>query len=69
MFWPSFLLGWSIKKVVTKYGGQGLYKRLTPVMFGLVAGDMLGMLTPSIIGAVYYLATGEVAPTYIVMPD
>ena len=69
MFWPSFLLGWFIKKTVTKYGGQSLYKRLTPAMFGLVAGDMLGMLAPSIMGAVYYMATGRVLDPYIVMPD
>jgi len=69
MFWPSFLLGCSIKKVVTKYGGQSLYKRLTPAMFGLVAGDMLGILAPSIMGAVYYMVTGRVLDPYIVMPD
>ncbi|MHC4202853.1 MAG: DUF6785 family protein, partial [Planctomycetota bacterium] len=69
MFWPSFLLGWFIKRMVTKYGGQSLYKRLTPAMFGLVAGDMLGILAPSIMGAAYYMVTGEVLDPYIVMPD
>ncbi len=65
----SFVLGWFIKKIVTKYGGQSLYKRLTPAMFGLVAGDMLGILAPSIMGAGYYMVTGEVLEPYIVMPD
>ncbi len=69
MFWPSFLLGWAIKKAVVRYGGQKLYRRLTPLMLGLIAGDVLGMLVPSLIGALYYLATGRGAPVFIILPD
>jgi hypothetical protein len=48
---------------VTKYGGMGLYQRLKPLMFGLIAGDMLGGVTASAIGAAYYFATGK-PPVY-----
>jgi hypothetical protein len=35
---------------------------------GLIAGDMLGGIIPSIIGAVYYLVTDEVPKKFMVMP-
>ena len=69
MVWASFLLGWFIKKVVIKYGGHKFYRRLSPLMLGLIAGDMLGMLIPSIIGAIYYMAVGSPAPSFVIMPD
>jgi len=69
MFWPSFLIGWLIKKVVIRYGGHKLYRGLTPLMLGLIAGDVLGMLLPSLIGAAYYLATGRGAPVFLILPD
>ena len=69
MFWPSFLIGWLIKKVVIRYGGHKLYRGLTPLMLGLIAGDVLGMLLPSLIGAAYYLLTGRGAPVFLILPD
>jgi hypothetical protein len=55
----SFLIGWTIKKAVTKYGGAEHYQRLKPLMVGLVAGEMLAGILPMIIGAIYYLVQGE----------
>ncbi len=68
MFSFSFLLGWFIKTMVTKYGGEKAYSRLKPVFFGLIAGDMLGGIIPSIIGAVYYLVTDEIPKKFLIMP-
>ena len=58
----SFLIGWAIKKAVTKYGGTGIYNKLRPVMFGVIAGDMLAGTVITIIGTIYYFATGGSAP-------
>jgi len=69
MLWPSFLLGWFLKRLIIKYGGNRVYRRLVPAMLGLIAGDMLGMLLPSIIGAIYYMAAGSGAPMFLIMPD
>ena len=55
----SFLIGWTVKKIVTKYGGAEHYQRLKPLMIGLVAGEMLAGIIPMIIGAVYYWVQGE----------
>ena len=67
-FCPSFLLGWVLKKAVTRFGGQGLYVRTMPFLIGLIAGDILGGLTLMAVGAVYYAVTRTPAPPYYVFP-
>ena len=64
----SFLIGWVIKVAVTKYGGSRLYNRLKPLMIGLIAGEILGAVFPSIVGAVYYLITREPPKSFLVLP-
>jgi len=64
----SFLVGWIIKAGVTKYGGVKTYQNLKPMMIGLIAGDILGGLIPSVIGIIYFLATGEPPRSFQVMP-
>jgi len=64
----SFLLGWVIKTSVTKLGGTAAYRRLAPLMVGLIAGDMLGGLTFMGVGAAYYGATGLLPKTFVVFP-
>lgn len=59
MVWASFFIGFLIKKAVTKYGGEKIYQSFKPVMFGLIAGDMLGGIIPAAIGLAYHLITGE----------
>jgi len=67
-FAASFLVGCLIKVLVTKYGGAGGYQRVKPLMFGLIAGDMLGGVIPIIVGFVYYFATGELPKSFNIMP-
>jgi len=55
----SFLLGWFVKRAVSKYGGGELYQKLKPLMIGLVAGEMLGGVVPMMFGAIYYWVQGE----------
>ena len=39
--WVSFLVGWLIKVLVTRYGGLRVYNRLLPLFLGLIVGDAL----------------------------
>ena len=64
----AFLVGWLIKVLVTKYGGAKVYQRLKPLMFGLIAGEIMGAVIPSMVGAVYYCTTGKIPPTFWVLP-
>jgi len=64
----SFLVGWLVKVCVTKYGGARTYQKLKPLMFGLIAGEIMGSLIPSAIGAVYFGVTGKIPPRFIVLP-
>jgi len=64
----SFLLGYFIKSAVTRHGGAGLYRRLKPLMIGLIAGEMLAAVLPVVIGAIYYAVQGEPPETFRVMP-
>ncbi|NQT87388.1 hypothetical protein HQ560_11525 [bacterium] len=69
MLWPSFLIGWFLKRAVVKYGGHRAYRQWSPAMLGLIAGDLLGMLLPSLIGALAYLIYGTPAPSFPIMPS
>jgi hypothetical protein len=64
----SFLIGWMIKVAVARYGGAGGYNHFKPLMFGLIAGDMLGGVIPMIIGLIDYLLTGTPPPQFLILP-
>jgi len=55
----SLLVGCAVKVGVTRYGGAALYNRLKPLMIGFIAGSVVAASVPMVVGAVYYLATGE----------
>jgi hypothetical protein len=65
---PAFLMGWAIKLAVTRYGGAPAYRKVKPLMTGLIAGEMLMGVVFMIIGAVYYFATGRPPVEYGVIP-
>lgn len=67
-FWFSFLIGWFIKVVVTKYGGAVWYQKIKPLMFGLIAGDMLGGVVPSLVSFAYYIIVGQPGKPFGIMP-
>jgi hypothetical protein len=56
--WHSFMIGWFIRKMVVKYGGQKAYRSVMPIMMGMIAGNLVGLLVPNIIGTIYYFVTG-----------
>jgi hypothetical protein len=62
----SFLVGFLVKWAVVKYGGDKAYRRIMPMMIGLIAGDMLFSISTSIIGGIYYAFTGSAPPRFSV---
>jgi len=64
----SFLVGWFIKTIVTKYGGATTYLRMKPLMIGIIAGDIFGGIMPMAVGTLYYFITGELPVSYRVLP-
>ena len=68
-FAQSFLVGWLIKVGITRFGGAGVYQRCKPLMFGLIAGEMLGGMLPMIVSLIYFLVTGGTIPKpFSIMP-
>ncbi|MBN1864946.1 MAG: hypothetical protein JW808_08600 [Victivallales bacterium] len=68
MFAFSFLFGWAIKALVTKYGGEKAYHWFKPFMFGMIAGDMLGGFIPIVVGWIYYWVTGDLPKPFFILP-
>ena len=63
--WPSaklacsFLLGWAIKVIIVRLGGQDLYIKLKPLMVGIIVGVMFGMIMKAAMSAGCYFFLGE----------
>ena len=60
----SFLLGWLIKRAVCGLGGAEAYMKAKPLMIGLIAGEIFAKTVPMIVGAIYFLATGNKPPAF-----
>jgi len=67
MAW-SFLLGCLFKFLVSRYGGAQAYRKVKPMMFGLIAGDMVSGLAVIGMGLIYYWHTGQLPKSYWVLP-
>jgi hypothetical protein len=67
MAW-SFLAGCLLKFAVSRFGGAQAYQRVKPLMFGLIAGDMVAGLAVIVMGFIYNQVTGELPKTYWVLP-
>ncbi len=63
----SFLIGWLIKSLVTRFGGGKLYQDLKPFMAGIVAGEFLAGVIAIIIGLVYYFTTGNPPKSFAIL--
>jgi uncharacterized protein DUF6785/uncharacterized protein DUF6784 len=68
VFSHSFLLGWLIKLLVTKFGGNSAYRGTRVVMIGCIAGDLLGGLIFMVVGWIYYSVTGVQPKPYNIFP-
>ena len=58
------VLGWFIRRMVTKFGGVQKYRQVRVLMFGVIAGDLLGRLIFMIVGAIHYAVTSHPPPEY-----
>ncbi len=61
---PSFLVGWMVRTLITRFGGGTAYRMLRPLMFGLAAGEILGAVIPLFFGWIYYLHFHEFPKAY-----
>jgi hypothetical protein len=62
-------VGWLIKVLITRFGGAGIYQKCKPLMFGLIAGEMLGGVIPMMVSLVYFIVTGgEIPKPFEIMP-
>jgi hypothetical protein len=64
----SFIIGWAIKILVIKYGGAGTYNKVRPLMIGLIVGEVMGAIAPSLVGLIYFLLTDQQPPSFRVLP-
>ncbi len=64
----SFLIGWLIKSRVVAVGGATAFKQLTPLMVGLIAGEMVAALGWIAFGWAQYALTGTVPQRYSILP-
>lgn len=68
MMASSFLLGGLLKIMVTRYGGAKCVQQLRPLMFGMIAADMLAGLVIILSGFIYFWLTGMPPKNYWVLP-
>ncbi|TVR51742.1 MAG: hypothetical protein EA425_06380 [Puniceicoccaceae bacterium] len=68
VFAMSFFIGWLVKSLASKYGGESGVNHLKPFMIGLIAGEFLAALFAIMINWGYYYASGESPPSFIVIP-
>jgi len=64
----SYLIGWAVKTGIARYGGSHTYNRMKPLMLGLIAGEVLGALFPTLFGAIYYFITNIQPKMFNVIP-
>lgn len=62
----SFFLGWLIKVMVVRFGGGSVYKKVIPLMVGVIAADVTAAVVFTIIGTAYFGVTGLKPPQYFI---
>jgi hypothetical protein len=63
-----FLVGWLLKKICLRFGGNRLVVKLKPFAVGVISADIMGALVFMAVGLIYYLYTGEKPKTYRYFP-
>ena len=62
--WFCFFLGWLFKAYTIRFFGSKGYHDMKPIAMGFIAGELLGGVIPMIIGAIYFIITGERPPEF-----
>lgn len=57
MIWFSFLLGWLLRTIIVRLGGEKNYIKMKPVFLGLIFGEIAASGLFIISGLIYYLVT------------
>lgn len=68
VFGWSFLAGWALRAAILRTGGLDLHRRLTPLMVGVIVGEVVAALGWIATGWAYHYATGLLPPRYAVFP-
>jgi len=63
--YTSFLIGWFVKALVTRFGGGGVYQRLKPLFIGLIAAELFMIGLTVFIAFVYYWIYGTRPPANV----
>ena len=58
----SFLLGWFIKMMISKFGGAQKYSQVKPMMVGVIVGDLAGGFVMMAVSWIYYAVKGIQGP-------
>jgi hypothetical protein len=61
VLWFSFFIAWVIKSLVMRYGGIELFRRLSPLMLGMILGEFLSAVFWSILTIPFF---GWAAPQF-----
>ncbi len=67
-FAGAFILGWLIKFSIVRFGGASTYRRVLPLMVGIISGEVLAAIGWVIIGTAYFLIVGRPPESYRVFP-
>ncbi len=61
-FWTCLLISWIIKWSVMRWGGLGTYRRMLPLVFGVIIGEYTVGAFWSVVSVVLRTATYDFAP-------
>ena len=50
-FWSHYLIAWTVKLLLLRYGGMSLYRRTLPLVYGVILGDIASQTLWSIGGS------------------
>ncbi|MFA7236592.1 MAG: DUF6785 family protein [Phycisphaeraceae bacterium] len=64
----SFMIGWAIKATVMKFMGTRGYRKVLPLMVGVIAGEVVAAIGWALVGAAYYFITHTAPVGYSILP-
>ncbi|RMD76472.1 MAG: hypothetical protein D6820_12660, partial [Lentisphaerae bacterium] len=64
----SFLIGWFLKIIIMQYGGARMVDKVKPIMFGFMAGEILGAFLPCVVGIITWMITGKMPAVFRILP-
>jgi len=56
--WASFLIGWFIRNLVVKFGGERNYLKMKPLFYGFIFAEICVCGLILLYGMIYYICNG-----------